>query len=255
MTETHVGELLERATADLRSSTDLVAGGIAAGRRRRRRGLALTAAGSLAAAAVMGGALVAVSGNGPGADRTVVADPSGAAGTSSSYAAQPSAPSVSQAPPVSDGPFPVSPDAMAATLAPLLDGTVTNPSNDQYHLSAPDGWQSGGVDLDGASVSVSIQHSTGPRCDGDMDRGDTSCTALGNGFFLATYSAEIETVGVGKTGVRDVGVTYYTPAGYKINATASNGSSTDTSHPTMADPVLDLDALTAIAENPVWQGQ
>jgi hypothetical protein len=254
MTETQVGELLERATADLRSTTDLVAGGIAAGRRRRRRGLALTAAGSLAAAAVMGGALVAVSGNGTGADRTVVADPSGAAGTSS-YAAQPSASAVSQAPPVSDGPFPVSPDAMAATLAPLLDGTVSNPSNDQYHLSAPDGWQSGGVDLDGASVSVSIQHSTGPRCDGDMDRGDTSCTALGNGFFLATYSAEIEKVGVGKTGVRDVGVTYYTPAGYKINATASNGSSTDTSHPTMADPVLDLDALTAIAENPVWQGQ
>ena len=31
MTETQVGELLERATAELRPTTDLVAGGIAAG--------------------------------------------------------------------------------------------------------------------------------------------------------------------------------------------------------------------------------
>ena len=41
MTETQVGELLERASADVRTTADLVAGGIAAGRRRRRRGLAL----------------------------------------------------------------------------------------------------------------------------------------------------------------------------------------------------------------------
>ena len=36
----------------------------------------------------------------------------------------------------------------------------------------------------------------------------------------------------GVTGVRDIGVTYYTPDGYKINATASNGSSTDPTRPT-----------------------
>jgi hypothetical protein len=252
MTETQVGELLERATAELHSTTDLVSGGIAAGRRRRRRGVALAAAGSLAAAAVVGAALVAMPGGGAGADRTVVADPSGATGTSS-YAAQPSATAVSQPPTVSDGPFPVSPEAMAATLTPMLHGTVTNPKNDQDRVGAPDGWQSGSVDLDGASVSVSYQHSTGPRCDGDMDRGDLSCTSLGNGFFLATYSAKVYSAGVGDTGARDVGVTYYTPDGYKINATSSNSSNTDTAKPTRVDPVLGLDALTAIAENPAWR--
>jgi hypothetical protein len=154
--------------------------------------------------------------------------------------------------PPSDGPFPVAADAMASTLATLLHGTVNNPSDDQYHLAAPDGWQSGGVDLNGASVSVSYQHSTGPRCDGDLARGNTSCIALGDGFFLGTYSAEVTTV-EGRTGVHDVGVTYYTSDGYKISATASNGSSTDPTQPTMAEPVLGLDALTAIAEDPAWR--
>jgi len=252
MTETQVGELLERATADLRPSADLVAGAITDGRRRRRRGLGFTAAGALAAAAVVSGTVVLAPGNGAGGDHTLVADPSGSTGTSS-YAAQPSSSTPAQADPANDGPFPVAPGAMASTLAILLHGKETNTSNDQYHLSAPDGWQSGALDLDGASVSVSYQHSTGPRCDGDLGRGDTSCTDLGNGYFLATYSAEVTTVH-GKTGVRDIGVTYYTPDGYKINATASNGSRTDPTTPTRTDPVLDLDALTVIAENPVWQG-
>ena len=252
MTETQVGELLERASADVRTTADLVAGGIAAGRRRRRRGLALASAGTLAAAALVGGAVGLSPGNGPAPGHTFVADPSGSTGTSS-FAAQPSAPAVTQAPPVNAGPFPVAPDAMASTLSTLVHGTVTNPTNDQYHLADPDGWQSGAVDLDGASVLVSYQRSTGPRCDGDMGRGDTSCTALGDGFFLATYSAQVTSKGVGLTGVRMAGVTYYTPDGYKINATASNGSSSDPTRPTMAQPVLGLDALTAIAEDPAWR--
>ena len=102
-------------------------------------------------------------------------------------------------------------------------------------------------------MSVSYQHSTGPRCDGDLARGNTDCTALGGGFFLSSYSAQITTKGEGRTGARDIGVTYYTPAGYKINATASNAGSADPAHPSMADPVLGLDALTAIAENPAWR--
>ena len=252
MTQTQIGELLERATTDLRPSTDLVAGGIAGGRRRRRRGAAGLVAGSVAAAAV-GGALLTLPGPGSGGDRTVVTDPSTTTG--SSYAAQPSAPAVPQVDPAYDGPFPLPPGAMASTLATLLDGTATNPNDDQYHLGAPDGWQSGAVDFDGASVSVSYQHSTGPRCDGDLARGNTTCTALGGGFFLGTYSAEITTVDQGLTGVHDVGVTYYTPDGYKISATASNASSADPTHPSMDQPVLDLDALTAIAEDPAWLGQ
>ena len=249
MTETQVGELLERATADLRPTADLVAGAITDGRRRRRRGLALTSAGALAAAAVVSGAVVLAPGNGVSGDHALVADPSGSTGPSS-YAAQPSA---SMTPPLhftGHGPFPVATDAMASTLATLLTGVVTNPDNNQFAL---DGWQSGAVDLDGASVQVTYQLSAGPRCDGDLARGDTTCTALGGGFFLATYSAEITTAH-GPTGVREVGVTYYTPDGYKINATASNGSRTDPTTPTRTDPVLDLDALTALAENPVWQG-
>jgi hypothetical protein len=142
---------------------------------------------------------------------------------------------------------------MASTLATLLHGTVTNPDDDQYHLSAPDGWQSGAVDLDGTSVSVSYQHSTGPRCDGDRARGNTGCTALGGGFFISTYSADITTVAEGRTGARAIGVTYYTPDGYKINATASNAGSGDPAHPVMKEPVLGLDALTAIAEDPAWR--
>jgi hypothetical protein len=250
MTETQVGELLERATAELRPTTDLVAGGIAAGRRRRRRGLALAAAGTLAAAAVAVG-LASLPGGGAGGEDTLVADPSTSPG--GTYANQPSAPSVPQVDPTYDGPFPLPPEAMASTLATLLHGTVTNPNDDQYHLDTPAGWQSGAVDLDGASVSVAYQHSTVPRCDGDLARGNTSCVALGGGFFLGTYSAEVTTVGVGRTGVRDIGVTYYTPDGYKISATASNGSSTDPTRPTMDQPVLDLDALTAIAEDQVWR--
>jgi len=252
MTDTQVGELLERAVADVRTTTDLVAGGIAAGRRRRRRGLALTSAGALAAAALVGGAVGLAPGNGSAPGQTLVADPSGSTGPSS-YAAQPSAPAVTHAPPADAGPFPVAAEAMASTLATLVHGTVTNPSNDQYHLATPDGWQSGAVDLDGASVLVSYQRSTGPRCDGDMDRGDTSCTALGGGFFLAHYSADVTSKGVGLTGVRMVGVTYYTPDGYKINATASNASSGDPTKPVMADPVLGTDELTAIAESPAWR--
>jgi hypothetical protein len=251
MTDTEVGELLERATAELRPSTDLVAGGIAAGRRRRRHGLVLTVTGTLAAVAVAGGAVVSMSGGGPGRD-TVAVDPSSSTGTSS-YAATPPAPVARHVDPATQGPFPVAPDAMAATLAALLHGTVTNPSDDQYHLSAPDGWQSGAVDLDGASVSVSYEHTTGPGCDGDLSRGNTDCTPLGDGAYLSTYSAEITTKGEGRTGARDVGVTYYSPDGYKINATASNAGSADPAHPAMDEPVLDLAALTTIAADPAWR--
>jgi hypothetical protein len=252
MTQTQVGELLERATADLRSTTDLVAGGIAAGRRRRRRSLALSGAATLAATAVVGGAVALAPGGGSAPGHTIVSDPSATTG-GSSYAAQPSAASSAPAPAQpNDGPFPVASGAMASTLAPLLTGTVTNPVDNQFPL---DHWQSGAVDLNGASVAVALQKSTGPRCDGDMNRGDTSCTALGGGFFLATYSAEIVQAGVGHTGVREVGVTYYTPDGYKINATASNASSADPTDPVMDEPVLGTGALTAIAENPVWRGQ
>ena len=248
MTETQVGELLERATAELRPAPDLVGAAIAEGRRRRHRGLAFFAAGTLAAAAVVSGAVVLAPGNGAG-DHTVVSDPSGSTGASS-YAAQPSASTTPQLQFTGHGPFPVATDAMASTLATLLTGVVTNPDNNQFAL---DGWQSGAVDLDGASVQVTYQLSAGPRCDGDLARGDTTCTALGGGFFLATYSAEITTAH-GPTGVREVGVTYYTPDGYKINATASNGSRTDPTTPTRTDPVLDVEALTTLAENPVWQG-
>jgi hypothetical protein len=251
MTETKVGELLERATADLRPSADLVAGGIAAGRRRRRRGVALAAAGTLAAAAVAGGAVALAPGGSP-SGHTLVADPSGSASVGS-FAAKPSAPTVNPAPAGNDEPFPVAPDAMATTLATLLHGSVTNPHDDQYHLGAPDGWQSGAVDLNGASVSVSYQHTSGPRCDGDLSRGNRDCTALGDGGYLSTYSAEITTKGEGRTGARDIGVTYYSPDGYKLNATASNAGSTDPAHPAMDQPVLDLEALTRIALDAVWQ--
>jgi hypothetical protein len=252
MTETQLGELLERATADLRPTGDLVARGLTAGRRRRRRGIALTAVGTVAAAALVGGSFALAPGSGSPGGHTVVADPTGST-SAGPFVAEPSAPPVTQAPVGSDGPFPVAPDAMASTLATLLHGTVTNPNDDQYHLSGPDGWQSGGVDLNGGSVSVSYEHSTGPRCDGDVKRGNTGCTALGDGFSLSTYSAEITTKGEGKTGARDIGVTYYTPDGYKINATASNAGSADPAHPAMDDPVLDLAALTAIAQDPAWR--
>lgn len=245
----HVTDLLERATTDLRARPDLVAAGIAAGRRRRRRGLAGTAAGVLAAAAV-GGVALTLPGSAPGGDRTVITDPSSS--SSASFAGQPATHLAPQVDPSYDGAFPLPPEAMAATLATLLDGTVTNPADDQYHLAGPDGWQSGAVDLDGAAVTVAYQHSTGPRCDGDLARGNDSCTALGGGFFLSTYSAEVTTVD-GKTGVRDVGVTYYTPDRYKISATASNGSSTDSYRPTRDEPVLDQAALTAIAQDPAWR--
>jgi hypothetical protein len=254
MTETQVGELLERATAELRPTSDLVAGGIAGGRRRRRRGLALTAAGTFAAAAVVGGAVALSPGNGPASHDTVVADRSGSAGASS-YAAEPSTvPHSSMAPVPNDGPFPVAPDAMASTLATLVPGTVTGTKDDQYHLDAADGWQSGAVEVDGGTVLVSIQHSTGPRCDGDLSRGNRDCTALGGGYFTSTYSAEITTASEGRTGVHDIGVTYYTPDGIKINATAANSAFADPTHPSVHEPVLDLGALAAIAENPVWQG-
>jgi hypothetical protein len=252
MTDTQVGELLERATADLRPSADLVADGVAAGRRRRRRGFALTAAGTFAAVAVVGGVVALVPGSGSPSDHAVAADPSGST-SPGSFRAEPSASPVTHAPGVNEGPFPVAPGAMASTLATLLHGTVTNPKDDQYHLSGADGWQSGGVDLNGGSVSVSYEHSTGPRCDGDLTRGNTGCTALGDGFFLSSYSAEITTKGEGRTGARDVGVTYYTPDGYKINATASNAGSADPAHPAMDRPVLDLDALTTIAQAPAWR--
>jgi hypothetical protein len=102
-------------------------------------------------------------------------------------------------------------------------------------------------------VSVSYEHSTGPRCDGDEARGNTGCTALGGGFFISTYTAEITTKGEGLTGVHDIGVTYNTPDGDKINATASNAGSADPAHPSMDHPVLDSGALTAIAEDPAWR--
>src|SRR4051812_19596486 len=117
MTEHQVAELLERATADLRPTTDLVAAGIADGRRRHRRGLAIAAAGALAAAAVVGGAVSLSPSNGSAPGRDVVADDPSTA--TSSYAAQPLAPSNAPEPsPI--GPFPVAPDAMASTLASLL---------------------------------------------------------------------------------------------------------------------------------------
>ena len=168
-------------------------------------------------------------GHGAGPDRSVVADPSGA-----TY----------------DGPFPVAPEGIPATLDKLLEGTVTHPQSQHSHPADPDGWQSGAVDLDGTTVTIAFQHSTGPRCDGDARLG--SCTAVDSGF-LGTYAAKVYSQGVGDTGVRDAGVTFYTPHGYKVSATASNAGSAAPTTPAMDDPVLDLAALTALAQNPAWR--
>lgn len=266
MTETQVGELLERATADLRPTTDLVAGGVAAGRRQRRRGLTLSAAGTLAAVAVVGGAVALAPGNGSNGDGGLVADGSGAStgsgpNASPSYGALPplgtrstddgADPTPPGSLPSLDGPFPVLPDEMAATLTTLLHGTVTNPDDEQSpHVGLPDGWQNGAVDLDGASVTVSYQHSSGPRCDGDQAL--KSCAPLGDGF-LGTYATKIYHKGDGYTGAHGVGVTFYTPDGYKISVTAMNAGSADPTKPVMGQPVLDDAALTAIAQSPVWR--
>ena len=70
MTETQVGELLERATADLQPTPDLVAGGIAAGRRRRRRGRASSRP-ALSPRPPWAALALTLPGSGSGPDRTV----------------------------------------------------------------------------------------------------------------------------------------------------------------------------------------
>lgn len=251
-----VSELLERVTRDLRPNRDLVTAGIAAGRRDLIRGRVRTAAvGVVAATATAGAFLALMPSNAPGTDDIAIAK-APASGLATSGHPRDRAPSlgiVEHNEDGNDGPFPVAADQIAPTLAALVDGVVTNTGHDQSPKpEALEGWQGGHLDLNGATVRLTYQHTTGPRCDNDA--GVHDCRPLGDGYIgtvsdAGLYGANRNQVSRTKT----VLATYYTPNGYKITATAMNASRTDVTHPVLNKPVLTRGQLIEIVSNPIWQ--
>ena len=253
MTDTQVGELLERATADLHPAPTSWPAGIAAGAGvAGAAAVAVIAAGALAAAAV-GGAALALPGSGPAPTSTVVTDPSGSTGGASSYArAQPSAPPAPQVDPERRAVPGGCPTRWPRRSRPC-ERRGDEPGRRPVPPSGPDGWQSGAVDLDGGSVSVSYQHSTGPRCDGDLAAGTPAARRWVTASSSSTYSARVTSVAKGSPASATSASPTTRPTATRSTRRPSNGSSTDPTEPTRDEPVLDLDALTAIAENPVWR--
>lgn len=239
MTDSHVTDLLERATDDLRVGPDLVARGIATGRRRRRRGLALTAVGATTVLALAGVVASALPGEGPGRDTSVAADPT-------PTAALPSTPPFTPAPSPGGAPVDLGAGPVWATLTVLLDdtGEVTRP-----RAWGESDFRAGSVLLDGAEVAVLVERRTEPRC-GEIPPIAT-CERYGDGWLSTGTVAEVS-AGQGETGVIGTTVTYTGPDGLAVVASALNASDEKGREPILDQPVLDVPALTAIATDPVW---
>jgi hypothetical protein len=236
MSEHQVVDLLDRATSELRVDPDLVRGAVAAGRRRRRRHLVGTAAATVAVLTLVGGTAPLLRGG--GTDSSVqVTDPG------------PTKPTTAPEPVASAREFGPAPAATAQLLGSLLHGTVTQPRNWGDHPGDQDGFQAGSVLLDGAQVTILLEHTTLPRC-GEQPP-DSACDSVGNGLVSsATYDEPAP--GGGTTGVRTSTATLYTADHLAITATAYNAPSEKGSDPILEQPVLGQAALTELVQDPAW---
>jgi hypothetical protein len=146
MTETQLGELLERATADLTPAPDLVTGAVRRGRSRRGRHLAAT---GVAAAAVLGAVTVGASLLPGGTGPATVADPNGAVSTGDPGFATGGGPATEaplSQPATPDRPITVAGKDVPATIASFLPpGDVGPILDDDIHpfvtASEPGGFE------------------------------------------------------------------------------------------------------------------
>jgi len=239
MSEQQAVDLLDRVTATLPPpGPDLVAGAVARGRGQRRRHLAGTALATVAALALAGGATGIALGGDNGA--TVrVADPGPTA---------PTAP-VSADPAPGARQFGPDPAKMGWVLGSLLDGTVTQ--RKAWHSEPGDRspFQAGSVLLDGAQVTILLEHTTLPGC-GEQPPG-AACDSVGDGF-VSTSSYEEPAPGGGHTGVFTNTATYFTADHFAVTATAYNAAAEKGSEPFLDQPVLSETQLSRLVLDPVW---
>jgi hypothetical protein len=131
-------------------------------------------------------------------------------------------------------------------LGSLLVGDVTKRRS---WTDQRDDYRGGSVLLDGAQVTILLERTTLSRC-GEQPPG-AACDSLGDGF-LSTLSYEEPAPGGGPTGVLTNTVTYYTADHFAVTATAYNAAAEKDSAPFLDAPILSVEQLEALVQDPVW---
>ncbi|WP_244930421.1 hypothetical protein [Nocardioides sp. W7] len=258
MNEHEMSDLLERAGSGLDPDVaGLVAGGAGRGRtlrRRRRSGVALGAV-TLVGATVFGAAVAPdlVGGDDPGRSTGGFAGaptspagldeeaPTSAPGELTESPTPPAAPQLRR--------FGPDPAEMGRVLGERLEGRVTQPRAWDQQPDDANGFQAGSVLLDGAMVSIVLEHSTVPGC-GQHPPG-AECTAVPGGH-LTSLAYEEPASGGGPTGIFAATATYFTDDGFSITAIAWNAPSEKNTDPVLADPVLTEQQVADLVQDPIW---
>jgi hypothetical protein len=244
MTEHHVTELLERATADLGFDPDLVNAGIAAGRRRRRRHLVGTAVATVAVLGLAGtGLVLAVSGDGPGGTRAV--DP--AAQTT------PTRPK-SQAPVATEHwQLAVTAGQVPATFASVLPGGITELPQKEPDIPIVDFQWNGFATRVGLVSDSFITGRSIPdprqRCE-EFGSGGQPCTP---GRVPGSFEQSMTWTGPPVDGgVTTRLLTVYFAEGWDVTVTVSNAADSKNSPVLAPDVPLTLDQLREVAYSDAW---
>jgi hypothetical protein len=152
----------------------------------------------------------------------------------------------------SPGSFGPAPARMAEVLGAQLDGTVTDPQNWSEEPDSPLGFQAGSVLLDGAQVTILLEHTKQRRC-GELPSTMT-CDRVDGGFIWSGTFDEPASGG-GTTDVRTSTAAYRRADGLLVTATAYNAASEKDNEPILDEPVLDEAALRALVQDAVWAAQ
>ena len=243
MTEHHVTELLDRATAELRPDPGLVAAGVVAGRRRRRRHLVGTAAATVAVLGLTGtGLTLALSGTGGDGSRAV--DP-----------AAPTAPKTAktQTPATFDRwTLAVTPGQLPATFASVLPGEIAEHPQKEPDIPIVDFRWNGFATRVGL---VSDSFITGERVADPKDR----CEQFGSGFDCTPGrvpgSYEQANTGTGPPvdgGVTVRFLTVYFAEGWDVTVMIANAADTKNSPVLSPDVPLTMDQLRDVAYSDLW---
>ena len=242
MTEHNVTELLERATAELRPRSALVAAGVAAGRRRRRHHLVGTAAATVAVLGLTGtGLTLAVSGDGPDGARGV--DPAQTTST------RPKA----QAPATTEHwKLAVTAGQVPATFASVLPGDITESPQKEPDIPIVDFQWNGFATRVGLISDSFITGKSVPdprqRCE-ELGSGGQPCEP---GRVPGSFEQSMTWTGPPVDGGTTTRVlTVYFAEGWDVTVMVSNGAAKE--GPVLAPDVpLTLEQLRQVAYSDVW---
>ncbi len=247
MTERHVTELLERATAELQPDPGLVAAGVAAGRRRRRRHLVGTAAAAVAVLCLTGiGLTIALSGDGASDRRGV--DVAGTTTTTQPVRSQ-------RAPVMKPWSLAVTADQVPASFASVLPGDITTlPQKDPDDANPI-------VDFrwDGFWTRVGLtsdSYVTGKQVDDPRQRCEefgSAGYACAPGSVPGSIEQSLTWTDYAADGIVTTRLlTVYFAEGWDVTVMVANAAESKNSPALVDDVPLTLDQLREVAYSEVW---